>query len=123
MPATLVHGDLQRKNTYLRRSPDGPQLFAVDWETAGWGVPAADLTRIDLPTYWSVVRPAWRDVELEDVQRLAAVGRVFLQLAAIHWVSPELAYDSPLYLRRPMSWLRVLYRRLVEAVGELGAVP
>ena len=116
VPATLVHGDLQRKNMYIRHSRNGPALFAIDWETAGWGAPAADLTRIDLPTYCSVVRSAWPDVELDDVRRLAAVGRVFLQLAALHWVSPELAYETPLYLSRPMSWLRVLHGRLADAV-------
>jgi len=123
VPATLTHGDLQRKNTYIRDGPHGPALFVIDWETAGWGAPAADLTRIDLPTYWSVVRSAWRDVRLEDVRQVAAVGRVFLQLAAIDWVSPELAYDSPLYLSRPMSWLRVLHHRLVEAIGAMGGIP
>ena len=119
VPATLVHGDLQRKNTYLRTGGDGPELCAIDWETAGWGIPAADLTRIDLPTYWATVRSAWPAVQLEQVRRLAAVGRVLLQLVAIHWVSPELRYDSPLYLRRPMSWVRAYHERLGAAVRRL----
>ena len=119
VPATLVHGDLQRKNTYVRHGVAGPALYAIDWETVGWGVPAVDLTRIDLPTYWATVRPAWPVVQLEHVRRLAAVGRVLLQLVAIHWVSPELRYDSPLYLRRPMSWIRAYQLRLAEAVRQL----
>jgi len=56
------------------------------------------------------------------VRRLGAVGRIFLELIGIRWVSPQLAYDSPLYLSRPMSWLRVMHGRLSEAVRELGAV-
>jgi len=120
VPATLVHGDFQRKNTYIRNGASGPELLAIDWETAGWGVPAVDLTRIDLPTYWSVLRRWWPTVRLEDVRRLASVGRVFLQLAAIHWVSPELAYDTPPYLSRPLSWLRVLHGRLADGLRELG---
>jgi thiamine kinase-like enzyme len=120
VPPTLVHGDFQRKNTYIRNGVSGPELFAIDWETAGWGVPAVDLTRIHLLTYWSVVQRCWPDVRLEEVRRLTAVGRVFLQLAAIHWVSPELAYDSDLYLKRPMSWLRVFHDRLADAALELG---
>ena len=119
VPATVVHGDLQRKNTYIRHGPAGPELYAIDWETAGWGVPAADLTRIDLSTYWAAVRPAWPAVQFEHVRRLAAVGRMLLQLVAIHWVSPELRYDSPLYLRRPMSWVRAYQQRLAEAVRQL----
>jgi len=122
LPATLVHGDLRRKNLYIRNGAGLPSLYAIDWETAGWGVPAADLARIDLPTYWSVVRSVWPDVRLEDVRRLGAVGRIFLELIGIRWVSPQLGYDSPLYLSRPMSWLRVMHARLSDAVRELGAV-
>ena len=122
-PPTLTHGDIQRKNIYVRSGPSGPALFLIDWETAGWGVPAADLTLVDLPTYWSVVRPRWPHVRLEDVRRLAAVGRVFLQLAGIRWVSPELAYNQALYLTRPIAWLRVLHERLADAVRELEALP
>src|SRR3989442_1150812 len=122
VPASLVHGDFQRKNTYIRTGATGPELFAIAWETAGWGVPAVDLTRIDLPTYWSVVRPSWPAVQLEDVRRLAAAGRIFLQLAGIRWVSPELAYNTAPYLRRPMSWLRVFHGRLTDAILELGGL-
>jgi hypothetical protein len=56
------------------------------------------------------------------VRRLGAVGRIFLELIGIRWVSPQLGYDSPLYLSRPMSWLRVMRGRLSDAVRELGAV-
>jgi len=119
VPATLVHGDFQRKNTYIRHGPAGPELFAIDWETAGWGIPAADLTRVDLATYASIVGSCWPAVGPEQVRRLAAVGRILQQLVAIYWVSPELRYDSPLYLRRPMSWLRAYRTRLAAAVQEL----
>ncbi len=122
LPATLVHGDLQRKNLYVRNGAGQSALYAIDWETAGWGIPAADLARIDLPTYWSVVRSVWHHVRLEDVRRLGVVGRIFRELVAIRWVSPQLAYDSPLYLSRPISWLRIMHDRLSDAVRELGAM-
>ena len=122
LPATLVHGDLQRKNLYIRDGAGQTALYAIDWETAGWGVPAADLARIDLPTYWSVVRSVWHHVRLEDVRRLGVVGRIFRELVAIRWVSPQLAYDSPLYLSRPISWLRIMHGRLSDAVRELGTL-
>ena len=122
IPATLTHGDIQRKNIYVRTAASGPAVFLIDWETAGWGVPAADLPLVDLPTYWSAVRPCWPHVRLEDVQRLAIVGRIFLQLAGIRWVSPELAYNRALYLSRPTAWLRVLHQRLADAVRDLEAL-
>ncbi len=122
LPATLVHGDLQRKNLYVRNGAGQSALYAIDWETAGWGIPAADLARIDLPTYWSVVRSVWHHVRLEDVRRLGVVGRIFRELVAIRWVSPQLAYDSPLYLSRPISWLRIMHGRLSDAVRELGTL-
>jgi len=37
-------------------------------------------------------------------------------------VSPQLAYDSPLYLSRPISWLRIMHGRLSDAVRELGTL-
>jgi len=122
IPATLTHGDVQRKNVYIRSGARGPELFLIDWEMAGWGVPAVDLPLIDLPTYWSAVRPYWPGVRLEDVRRLAAVGRVLLQLAAIRWVSPELAHPKALCLIRPMAWLRVFHSRLLDALRELGTL-
>jgi len=120
-PDTLVHGDFRRKNVYLRRGPSGVEVLPIDWETAGWGVPAIDLIRIDLAAYWSVAQAAWPELRFEDVSRLAIVGRILSQLAAIDWVSPQLAYEDPLYLIRPMSWLRDYHTQLDAALRELGA--
>jgi len=120
-PDTLVHGDFRRKNVYLRRGPSGVEVLPIDWETAGWGVPAIDLIRIDLAAYWSDARAAWPELRFEEVSRLAVVGRILSQLAAIDWVSPQLGYEDPLYLIRPMSWLRDFHIQLDEALRELGA--
>jgi hypothetical protein len=116
-PNTLVHGDFRRKNVYLRRGPHGVELLPIDWETAGWGVPAIDLVRIDLTAYSTAAQ-----ARFEDVNRLAVVGRILSQMAAIDWVSPQLGYDDPLYIIRPMSWLRDFHAQLGEALLELGGV-
>ncbi len=120
-PQTLVHGDFRRKNVYLRDGPQGVELLPIDWETAGWGVPAIDLVRIDLAAYHTVARAIWPDVRFEAVSRLAVVGRILSQLAAIDWVSPQLAYDDPVYMIRPMSWLRDFQTQLGDALRDLGA--
>src|SRR5207247_194188 len=56
MPGTLVHGDFVGKNMNIRTSTDGLALMVFDWETAGWGTPAADVAKVDLDAYWAVVR-------------------------------------------------------------------
>ena len=114
-PSTLVHGDFRPKNAYIRTDHAGPRLFPIDWETAGWGPPAADLARVDITAYWSVVREGW-SLDLQDIRRLATVGRVFGFLAAIGWKSPSLAYDSPRLLSEPLASMRVLQGSLSNAI-------
>jgi aminoglycoside phosphotransferase (APT) family kinase protein len=119
-PDTLVHGDFRRKNVYLRRGSRGVELLPIDWETAGWGVPAIDLTRIDITAYCAVAQRAWPELHFDAVSRVAVVGRIFSQLAAIDWVSPQLAYEDHLYIIRPMSWLRDFHVQLGDALRGLG---
>jgi len=119
VPATLVHGDFRPRNAYLRSDGTRLNLFPIDWEHAGWGVPAVDLTRIDLPTYWTTVREFWPDVRLADVQRLGRVGQIFRRLAAIRWMSPQLAYDTPQWLSGAMANLQVFHAQLTDAVRRL----
>jgi len=95
LPATLVHGDFQPKNVYVREHANGIACYPVDWEFAGWGVPAADLTRIDVAAYWSASRQGGDGPALETVRRLASVGQIFRFLAAIDWecASPPLELE------------------------------
>lgn len=94
-PPTLVHCDFQPKNVYVRTGGVGLSLCPIDWEMAGFGTPAADLTRIDLRAYWSVVRRAWSEVEYDTVKRLGAVGLLFQTLATVDWASEWLKCDHP----------------------------
>jgi hypothetical protein len=120
IPATLAHGDFRKKNAYVRKGRDGLAMFPIDWETAGWGAPAVDLTRIDLPAYVSVVHACWwPDITLAMVQRLVAVGMIFRMLAAIFWIAPQLGYADYKCLIRPILCLRDLQRRLNAATREL----
>jgi hypothetical protein len=103
VPQTLVHGDLCSKNIRVRRTPSGAHMLPLDWETAGKGVPAADLMMVSesddatgkrcLEAYWSVVGPAW-GMERKDVQMLAHVGMVFRVAASIDWASERLRFPS-----------------------------
>jgi hypothetical protein len=115
MPRTLVHGDFVVKNVNVRPGPAGPAFLAFDWETAGWGVPAPDLVQALLPgrvcsvspdiaTYWAVVRESWPHLGIEDLRRMAELGRVFRLLAMIHWLSLDLEYP---WVSKPMAGMRV----------------
>ena len=109
VPSTLVHGDLAAKNARIRSTPEGPVFAAFDWESAGWGPPAADLATVDANSYreaaggWSALRDA-------DVPTLAACGRVFRNLALVAWSRHHLEGESvasavDFKLRSYGSWL------------------
>jgi hypothetical protein len=94
MPRTLVHGDLSVWN--VRVQNDGPhkQFLVMDWESAGWGVPAADLAQFasnsltpDLDAYWSAAQVCWPQLAIDDFYRLVNVGSVFRWINAVAWVN------------------------------------
>lgn len=104
MPPTLVHGDLSKKNVRVRRDEGDCRLFALDWETAGWGSAAADLcklkddgtpdTRCAIDRYVATVAPLWTCTRA-DVEVAAHVGLIFRAAAAIDWASPRLSHTPP----------------------------
>ena len=104
LPATLVHGDFRSKNVRVRRLGSEMALFPIDWETAGWGVPAPDLVaprgmtqgaHVELGTYASIAREYWPRLDAATLEELVIVGGVFRRLAAISWASLSLAYPAP----------------------------
>lgn len=114
-PVTLVHADFQSKNVRIRMADDGPVLFPIDWETAGRGVPAADLARassrglvmqIDSLTYEATVRERWPHMDAGAIRRLSIMGHVFQSLAGIQWACADLRFEDPRCLIRPVSSMR-----------------
>jgi aminoglycoside phosphotransferase (APT) family kinase protein len=110
-PTTLVHGDFRPKNVFVRH--DGTGLVAFDWETAGWGPPAPDLTKIDATEYWRVVRESCGAVSLNTVIEWASLGQLFQTIAAVDWKSTELPVDTTEALATPLVSLNVLGARLI----------
>jgi aminoglycoside phosphotransferase (APT) family kinase protein len=105
LPRTLVHGDFSRKNSRVRATLDGPELVVMDWETAGWGSPAADLANwsrpsrsspngwrgtVALDAYATAVADAWPRVTPDDLEHQARIGTLFRLVAAIRWASEAL---------------------------------
>lgn len=118
MPRTLVHGDFVGKNLRIRRSSAGIALLTYDWETAGCGLPAADLVQADIAVYWSVVRDCWPNINFQDLQRLVNIGILFRKsLAAINWRTQSLASE---WIEHPMSHMIVYEARMRNAIRALG---
>jgi hypothetical protein len=119
-PATVVHGDFQSKNVYVRTDTESTRLFPIDWELVGWGPPAADLadpwlTRVDLETYWTVVREAWPQMGLDRVARQAMVGRLLSGCAAIDWECVSLLAEDARGRSHAVARLEPLIELLTEA--------
>jgi hypothetical protein len=103
MPQTLVHGDFIKKNVAVRSSRDGIILLPYDWEKAGCGIPAEDISRVDIPTYWLTVRDFWPGSSARAFKRLANAGRIFRCLVFLYWIAPSLAHES---VREPMNYIK-----------------
>jgi hypothetical protein len=72
LPRTLIHGDLNPRNVAFRRGPDGPTLFAYDWELATLHLPQRDLVEL-----LAFILPS--SVELPEVRRYSEVHRRALE--------------------------------------------
>jgi len=113
IPATLVHGDFRRKNLYVQTTDQaGPGLFPIDWETAGYGVPAADLApsrrrysghHVDLATYLSIAQGCWPSLDMPALHELVRAGSIFRRLAAMDWASRSLSFE---WTEGPIGLLR-----------------
>jgi hypothetical protein len=112
LPATLVHGDFRPKNVRVRSHGPAPGLYPIDWETAGWGVPAADLApargsglamQVDPHIYETVVRARWPGLDAAAIRKLSILGHVFRALAGIEWASESLVFESRDWLDKPVS--------------------
>jgi aminoglycoside phosphotransferase (APT) family kinase protein len=76
MTGTLSHGDLKPKNVRVRPGASGIVILVLDWEMAGWAVPAADLEcYADLAVYGSVVNALGMRIAKRDLEMLAVYGR------------------------------------------------
>jgi aminoglycoside phosphotransferase (APT) family kinase protein len=75
-PRTIVHGDLVEENLRLLPVNDGHVLLALDWESAGWGVPAIDLARVDPDLYWDRTS-SWLGGTRDEFDRLVLAGQIF----------------------------------------------
>jgi hypothetical protein len=126
-PSTLVHGDFRPRNVFVADAPGGRQrLLPIDWELAGWAVPAADLAprhgqpQVDLEEYCRIMQERWSDFDLPLARRLMWVGLIFRRLAAIEWSALSLHYPQPEVLAEPLSRIRIYHEELGRALADGG---
>jgi hypothetical protein len=116
MPQTLVHSDFHAQNIRVRNGQTGIALLPFDWEMAGRGIPAADLTYLeqaDLAIYSSVVRQSWPYLGVQDVQQMANLGRILRGLAAISWGIWQFEHS---WENRPPQYTLLKYESIKRAV-------
>ena len=113
MPRALVHNDLVVKNLRVRDTPKGPTLLVFDWEFAGWGIPAADLAQSvdraaspELEVYGSILNREHSDLELRDIQAVAACGRLLRLINQISWATTGQEFVLPAQLVKAASLLQ-----------------
>jgi aminoglycoside phosphotransferase (APT) family kinase protein len=92
-PSSLVHGDLAAQNLRVRHTGQDRELVVLDWEKAGWGVPAVDVARLNLEDYrafcgYQSPFSAWA-----DLSRLAWAGSVFRALVHNFAAKPPKAVE------------------------------
>ncbi len=125
IPQTLIHGDFRPKNIHVKQTPAGDVLYAMDWETAGWGIPLVDLApsrglspgaQVNVPIYLSIVQEFWQNLDLPTLQYFVHVGRIFRRLAAMYWSSLGLSYR---WLEEPIQSMQIFHKELAQAMTDV----
>jgi hypothetical protein len=111
MPQTLVHGDLAFQNARVRCGPAGQRLLIMDWDGAGWGIPAVDLAQFvgvslspDLHSYHSAVCSGWPGLRFVDIENLAAFGQLFRLINSLVWANWGYNPDSSEWYVEELTW-------------------
>jgi hypothetical protein len=112
-PQTLVHGDFVGKNVRVETRAGRMVLLAFDWEQAGRAIPAIDILKIDLDSYWRFVEPIWTQMSYADLALMSNVGSVFRSIAATSWAVQSL--HTP-WVDDAMDKLRVYESRLIRVL-------
>jgi hypothetical protein len=95
-PCTLVHGDFAPKNVLVRQADGTLEVFPIDWETAGWGPPAADMGECPDPaTYRAEALRYGVSWSAETIRGWVAVGKILRHIAAFEWASASLIGGWP----------------------------
>lgn len=93
LPNCIFHGDFVSKNVRVCKQREISKLYPFDWESAGYGVPAQDLDKVNIKTYSSVVHEAWPFFNLSTARQIVSLGKVYWILRLLDWASDKLCYQ------------------------------
>ncbi|MBT8250107.1 MAG: phosphotransferase [Acidimicrobiia bacterium] len=115
-PRTMVHGDLVSHNVFIQDDLLSDErcnaVMVIDWEKAGWGTPAEDLSAVDLAVYRARVHDRWPHVGPEVWEHVATAGRFFRCLVFVDWVLSRWNEETGIAnLELGASWLEELSNR------------
>lgn len=112
---TLVHGDFIDNNVRIRSDPSGLVVLPFDWEKAGWGVPAEDLSSVDLDAYCESSGGISCALDRAALGRLAAAGSIFRCIVFLDWATSGRDLDRPEQeleqIELCVSWLDTLMEK------------
>lgn len=101
IPETVVHGDFVAKNLILE--PTG-EIVALDWGSAGWGVPATDLRHVDARGYFAGVSARWPGLSVQAIEGAATAGHVLEQIARLRGVAEGLPAPASVRKLKHRRW-------------------
>jgi hypothetical protein len=102
---------------HVREEGHGLAVLPFDWETAGWGVPAPDLIKIDVGLYVSILHDVWSGLNAADWRQMRVLSILFRQLASIDWIAGSF---GELGDEKPAMKLALYSERLACAMHEGG---
>jgi hypothetical protein len=117
IPSTLLHLDFNPKNVFVRSTTKELTLLPIDWEVAGWGIPAQDLVGAEINIYRSVVRDEWPDLSIHAIQRLANIGTLFWFIRKIYFYSYQIQNGKVDWSVNRIRQLNVDVPHLIQAAG------
>jgi ABC-type multidrug transport system ATPase subunit len=117
-PPVLVHGDFTAKNVLVSAPSSGRRLSVMDWDIAGWGVPASDAAATDLASYRRTIGASWGQISSTKWRGLAAMGTI---LRLTLWIDAESCALSGAWVGRPVRKLKLYGSALERALGDLNS--
>jgi len=126
MPRCIVHRDFIAKNVWINASDEGLKIAVIDWEVAGWGVPAEDLgaldftygcfSGLDVGAYHKASKKYWPEVNESMIEEWINFGVLLRHLS---WISKTAELLRPDWFEKPMNDMKQYQTSLTLALERM----